>query len=316
MSVSQVWRKHMEHKRRALLALLAVVAVGSVALSGCGETLVSADSSDLDDRETIEAYSEEAGFFDESDIYDVASIPVAGSDQRTELEPVRIWREITERVVTRVVQVDHVEGTADLSVTRELLGTLNIVDSDSTLYVKPMHHTGVRYAEFEKDDEWEPDNDGGYQAGKTHRYRRGPWGLTATSGLLSSSEHLTMHIDWMRVQSATVDVTISDPTLLMSVPDEIMHFEVGQQVTVTVSGPPDDALVFLHTRRHRDALEYDAGVFTGTWTVMHRGAHCAAIQALAHDSIYDSEYPDDCLIWGMPYAVGTENDVEPTERRP
>jgi hypothetical protein len=47
-------------------------------------------------------------------------------------------------------------------------------------------------------------------------------------------------------------------------------------------------------------------VFVGTWTVRHPGVHCAGVQALAHDSIFDSEYPDDSLIWAMPYEVAPE----------
>jgi hypothetical protein len=30
---------------------------------------------------------------------------------------------------------------------------------------------------------------------------------------------------------------------------------------------------------------------------------------MAHDTIYDSDYPDDTLVWGMPYVV-TRADIE------
>jgi hypothetical protein len=65
-----------------------------------------------------------------------------------------------------------------------------------------------------------------------------------------------------------------------------------------------------HDRGHRSPFQYDSGVFVGTWTVTHNGVHCAGVQALAHDSIYDSEYPDDSLIWAMPYEVGDEEESE------
>jgi len=65
-----------------------------------------------------------------------------------------------------------------------------------------------------------------------------------------------------------------------------------------------------HDRGHRSPFQYDGGAFVGTWTVTHEGVHCAGVQALAHDSIYDSEYPDDCLIWAMPYEVGDEEESE------
>ncbi|MCK4408496.1 MAG: hypothetical protein KAW67_00330, partial [Candidatus Eisenbacteria sp.] len=139
------------------------------------------------------------------------------------------------------------------------------------------------------------------------RHRRRGWTLTDVSGLVANSvETLTMDIEWIHVQSATVDTTITDPSVLMAVPDEIMHFELGEEVTVTVSGPPEDAILFLHTRHNRSPFQYDGGVFVGTWTVTYEGVHGAGVQALAHDSIYESEYPDDSLIWAMPYEVGEE----------
>jgi len=78
---------------------------------------------------------------------------------------------------------------------------------------------------------------------------------------------------------------------------------------VTVSGPPEDAIVFLHTRHHRSPFEYSGGTFTGTWTVTRPGRHGAWVQAMAHDTIYDTDYPDDAIIWGTPYFVA-EGNVE------
>jgi hypothetical protein len=215
--------------------------------------------------------------------------------------------------VRRDVHIDQVEGVAEVTVYKEIWGTLNIVDENMVEYEKPMHHEGVRYAVFHRNDDVAPGNGSGSgngnsnSSGETHRYRRGRWTLTAVSGLVANSvETLTINIDEIRVQSATVDTVITDPLALMAVPSEIMHFEVGEEVTVTVSGPPEDAILFLHTRHHRSPFQYDGEAFVGTWTVQHRGVHCAGVQALAHDSIFDSEYPDDSLIWAMPYAVGAE----------
>jgi hypothetical protein len=40
--------------------------------------------------------------------------------------------------------------------------------------------------------------------------------------------------------------------------------------------------------------------------VERRGRHSAWVEAIAHDSIFDSEYPDDTLIWGTPFQVAVE----------
>jgi hypothetical protein len=165
---------------------------------------------------------------------------------------------------------------------------------------KPMHHQGTRYAIFERNDDWERFH-GGHEG---DRHRSGPWTLIDISGFVACSDTLTMEIEWIHVQSASVDTIITDPSALMAVPDEIMSFAMSEEVTVTVSGPPEGSILFLHTRHNRSPFQYQGdGTFQSSWTVSYPGPHCAAVQALAHDSIYDSDYPDDSLVWGMPYEV-------------
>ena len=283
----------------------ALLTIGLFVLAGCGDAITMADVSELDDEEALREFIEDHGFFDETEIYGAESMVSSGTDSREAINPLTFWREVTERHIVRDIHIDHEEGMAEVTIYKEIWGTLNIVDENMVEYEKPMHHEGVRYAVFQRNDDVSQENGDGN--GETHRHRRGRWTLTAISGLVANSvETLTMDIEWIHVQSATVDTTITDPSVLMAVPDEIMHFEVGEDVTVTVSGPPEDAILFLHTRHNRSPFQYDGGVFVGIWTVTHEGVHCAGVQALAHDSIYDSEYPDDSLIWAMPYEVGEE----------
>lgn len=287
--------------------VVVLLALGLFALAGCGDAITMTDVSELDDEETLREFVEEHGFFDETEIYGAGSMTTDDPTSREVIDPLTFWREVTERHVVRDVYIDEATGTAEVTIYKEIWGTLNIIDEDMVEYEKPMHHEGVRYAIFQRTDDVAPGDGEGEENGNGHvnRHRKGRWILTDVSGLVANSvETLTMSIDSIRVQSATVDITITDPSALMVVPDEIMCFEDGEEVTVTVSGPPEDAILFLHTRGHRTPFHYDSGVFLGTWTVTHRGVHCAGVQALAHDSIHDSEYPDDSLIWGMPYEVG------------
>ncbi|MEA3408830.1 MAG: hypothetical protein U9Q95_00620 [Candidatus Eisenbacteria bacterium] len=297
-------------KRMSVPAIAAaLLALGLFVLAGCGDAITMTDVGELNDEEALREFIEDHGFFDETEIYGAESMVSGGTDSREEIDPLTFWREVTERHVVRDVYIDHEEGIAEVTIYKEIWGTLNIIDENMVEYEKPMHHEGVRYAVFHRNNDVSLGNNYGHhgETGNTHRHRRGRWTLTAISGLVANSvETLTMDIEWIHVQSATVDTTISDPSVLMAVPDEIMHFEMGEEVTVTVSGPPEDAILFLHTRGHRSPFQFEGGVFVGTWTVRHDGVHGAGVQALAHDSIYDSEYPDDSLIWGMPYEVGEE----------
>ncbi len=285
-------------KRMSVPAIAgALLTLGLFVLAGCGDAITMTDVSELSDEEALREFIEEHGFFDETEIYGADSMVSDGSGTREEIDPLTFWREVTERHVVRDVYIDHEEGIAEVTIYKEIWGTLNIVDENMVEYEKPMHHEGVRYAVFER----VPDTD------LDRRHRRRGWKLTDISGLVANSvETLTMDIEWIHVLSATVDTTITDPSVLMAVPDEIMSFEMGEEVTVTVSGPPEDAILFLHTRGHRSPFHYEGGVFVGTWTVTYQGVHCTGVQALAHDSIYDSEYPDDSLLWVMPYEVGDE----------
>ena len=293
-------------KRMSVPAIAGVLlTLGLFVLAGCGDAITMTDVSELSDEEALREFIEDHGFFDETEIYGAESMTSDGSGSREEIDPLTFWREVTERHIVRDVYIDHEEGIAEVTIYKEIWGTLNIIDENMVEYEKPMHHEGVRHAVFQRNDDVALA--GGNGNGDTHRHRRGRWTLTDISGLVANSvETLTMDIEWIHVLSATVDITITDPSILMAVPDEIMNFETGEEVTVTVSGPPEDAILFLHTRGHRSPFHYDGGVFVGTWTVVHEGVHGVGVQALAHDSIYDSEYPDDSLIWAMPYEVGDE----------
>lgn len=308
-------------------ALLTVLLSASLfVLAGCGDTVTMSDPSAVDDEDILREYLEDDGIFDDTGPYEVGQIALDGPDGREAIDPLTFWRVVTDHDCYREIVHDPEEGTAEVTVHRQIWGDLHIIGESMIEYVKPFHHEGIRYATFVRDPDWEPPNgegrggqgqSGGGQGGdgqgdtNQHRYRRGPWILTELSGFLAESDTLTVGIDRIRVQSATVDVTITDPLELMAVPDEIMVFEVGEEVTVTVSGPPEDAILFLHTRRWKSPFQYDGvSAFVGTWTVARRGRHCAWVEAMAHDTLFDSEHPEETLIWGMPYAVHDEEIEE------
>ena len=298
----------MLRDKLGLSTLAIVVAAAALSLSGCGDAITSAVTDTADDEAMIRALMDEDEFFELLGPYDGEPVSLGGQATREEIEPYRFWREITEREVTRNITINDTAGTAYAEIYKELWGTFNVLDWHGTLYEKPLHHFGERYATFAYDLDWMP-GPGIGDENKGTQHRHGPWRLTAISGFVAQSETTTVSIDWIHVQSASVDVTITDPLALLAVPDEIMTFPRGEEVTVTVSGPPEDALVFLHAPfRKRPLAPQEDGTFQGSWIVSRRGGHCAWIEALARDSVFDSEYPEDVKIWGMPYEVVFEED--------
>ncbi len=291
----------MRRRWLSVATFAALVSIGVFALSGCGDTTLTGAPSEVDGEAELREFTEDHGFFAETGPYDDEALTSGDSGTRDPIDPLTFWREITERLVVHEFFFDPEEDTCDVTIHREIWGTLNICDQNMVEYEKAMHHQGIRYAIFEHDDDWEEFH-GGDEGDYYHR--RGPWTLTDVSGFVAYSDTLTMEIEWIHVQSASVDTIITDPSVLMAVPDEIMSFAIGEEVTVTVSGPPEDAILFLHTQRNRSPLAYQGdGTFQGSWTATYQGPQSAAVQALAHDSIYDSNYPGDSLVWGMPYEV-------------
>ena len=298
--------------RKYLYGFVALLTVGLFALAGCGDSLTMSDPQAAGDEETLREFLEDDEIFDDIGFYSAERTTVeSGGGDRGDIDPLTYWRVLTEAEVDRETIIDYEAGTADVTVNRDAWGELHILDEDMVEYVKPFHHEGIRYASFILDDDWEPPQGGGQDGsngqGVQHRPRRGPWVLTELSGYRAQSDTLSFEIDWVHVQSESVDVTITDPLELLTVPDDIMKFRVGDEVTVTVSGPPEDAILFLHRRFWRSPFTDNGdGTFTGCWTVSRPGHHTAWVEATSHETIFDSEHPEETLIWGMPYAVARD----------
>jgi len=300
----------MKRSRRGTAAALLVAGSLAAVAGGCGDTDLAGSSATVDDEETLQAFVEEEGLSGLAGPYDGERIAVENDGgTRDDIDPLMFWRVVDEKTWEHTMVVDTELGTAESESRVEIVGTLHVLDESMVEYVKPMHHSGVRYAEFVRDPSATGQNGSGQggDGGAGTQARRGPWVLTAVSGFRAQSDALTMTIDWVRYQGATVDVTVNDPLALLSVPDEIMALSPGEQVTVTVAGPPQGSLVFLHAPRTRVPLQCRPDyTFAGAWTVNRRGRHNVWIEAIARASIFDSEYPDDTLVWGTPYRVLAE----------
>lgn len=311
----------MHTTRLSLFTTLAALALGLFVFAGCGDSLTMTEATGGDEETLVDFMTDESdldGIFDDMGPYESGALSTESSGTRDAIDPLTFWRVVTNRACHRDVVINEDKTIAEVTVYRDIWGVLHIVDESMVEYEKPFHHEGMRMAVFVKDEDWDPGNAGesggngqGEPQGTQNHYRCGPWVLTEISGFKGESDTLTAAIDWIRIQSATVDITVTDPLALMTVPDEIPAFAEGEDVTVTVSGPIEGSNLFLHTRRWKSPLAPEPdGTFAGTWTVSRRGRHTAWIEAMAPGTLHDSEHPEDTLIWGMPYVVLTVDDVE------
>jgi len=301
-----------------LSALSLVLAMSAVLLAGCGDALTSSEPASVTDDDMLREFVDQDEIFDDLGPYE-AGMASDGAGSREIIDPLNFWRTVDQREREVEVLFDSETGIANVTVYRDIWGDLHVLSEDMVEYVKPFHHEGVRYATFLKDEDWKPpqgQNDNGQNQGTIQgpkdRLRHGPWELVELSGFAAESDTLTVSIASMRIQGGGVDVTVDDPLELFAVPDELLAFSEGDEVTVTVSGAPPDGILFLHTRGGKTFLESQGGgTFVGTWTVERRGRHCVWVEVMAHDTIYDSEYPEDTLIWGMPYVVSSDETEDP-----
>jgi hypothetical protein len=302
--------------RKAPVVTLAFLVVAALfILGGCGQNQgpVGLDVSDSDEA-TLRAFVDEYPDLFTFEYQDGSQEGGEGIPESTlpkPIDPVAFWREITDKqrdVGIHIVQ-DSIT-TAEVTVTTHIQGLFHTVTMDSH-YTKEIDDTAVRYAYLEKERP-------GPSNGDTRRH--GGWTLKKISGWEIVSNPCTKQINSVQISSSSglVDTVITDISSLWDVED-LLVFEPGDSVTLTVdTGNPDD-LVFLHAPRvfRRPFKHVGGGVFTGTWVtsqgpsvdVRPRPRH-ATIDVIDHDTVFDDQLPYDSRAWGMVYFVGVRPQVE------
>jgi len=222
------------------------------------------------------------------------------------IEPVAFWREITSREREVDIHITHPGGDslpcAEVTITTYYRGLFHTVSMDSE-YTKEIDDTAVRYAYLEKES-----HDGSDAQMRAY----GGWRLKKVSGWEVASDPCTKEIYSLQITSGSVDTTIADMSSLWDLED-LLAFDPGDSVTLTVdTGNPED-LVFLHAPLcvRRSFKHIGGGIFTGTWVTTEdphvaarsRPRH-AAIDVIDHGTVFDDELPYDSRVWGMVYFVG------------
>ena len=282
-----------------------LIGAGILALTGCtkeGAITVS-------DEDIIQTLIQEdfAPWFEFTEIYqgdstDEGSYQLQGMPSDTFAYVIAWWRRITD--LSRTVEITIHNDTANVTLTREITGVLNLIVTNDTFppdsvvhLTKPLHDTGTRYARF-------------VRTGPPSAPHRG-WTLDAISDVEIHSDNPTIVIDSLRIQGGTYDTVVTNPLSLRS-REDVFAFAPGTPVTVTayVSNPPE-AVVYLHYNNamhmhHRSRFTYlpEEGVFVGTWTTPALpGVYHAGVDVLRIATLKTDDYPYDSNGWFFVYRV-------------
>ncbi|MDH4209934.1 MAG: hypothetical protein OEV79_00580 [candidate division WOR-3 bacterium] len=124
----------------------------------------------------------------------------------------------------------------------------------------------------------------------------------------------TVAIDSLRVTTMTeaVDVLITDPLNTYFALDELITFQSGEQVTLTLYTNVEDGHAFLHTfilawpfYVRLPFTNMGGGVYQGTWNAQLVAIPRFAIfDLISHSTIFTEEGPYDFNGWLLPYMIG------------
>ncbi|NNE43821.1 MAG: hypothetical protein HKN12_06415 [Gemmatimonadetes bacterium] len=281
---------------------LATLLTSTALLSGCfsGDDSPTAAGDEMitaEEQAAIEFVMEEDETNSELTMIDVRSFDSGSGVARAPINTHRWFREpqSVDRNLEIIINAPSGEpATATVNASGTVIGLLHLwtCSADSLLEVtKDFEDDGKRSLMFVK-------------SRRTDRLHRG-WKLVSLSGVHLESPAATVAINSVRVQSGDVDQTLTNVTDLVAVED-LMRFERGAEVTLTVdTGDATDA-VFLHVRRqHRTQFtSNDDGTFSATFFANDRpGARHFAVDVLSDGTLYDDTEAYDNVTWGIPYIV-------------
>jgi len=298
-------------RRYSFLAGLLAVAVVGV---GCSNNGVNPKAQSSNDQGTITATLAaepdflDDGFLDGSATTNLAPAlrgpaPAPGATFAA-LDPFFFWRSIAHRTLAFEFAFADTDSTglprtADVTVHRTFSGTFNIVPRDPSNpnlpdtqheIHKPLIDAWLRHFLLKRID----------VAGVS----RPVWKIAATSAIQVTSENGTTSITSVRLQTSTLDTTLTDPTVFIPL-RRVLRFASEDSVMVTVTTPRTDDVVLLyhHDRRVRLTNNGD-GTYTGKFKAgLFSGWRHFAVNALTHGSLFDDAAPYDSKAWVYPYVV-------------
>lgn len=296
-----------------LTASLAAALLLVLGLAGCGgnhePTAPEGDGSSADRAEVASVLAEtpevvEDGEF-ESDV--AMSLDAGAEGSLAAVQPLRWWREyrrVERRFEFAFADTDSTgrPRTAVVTVHKHLQGVLNVLAGDPPAEGEPVDTATVRRIQKPIQDHW-------VRRVLLHRvWREGMdrprWRVVATSGVeVESRDHVT-EIASLRIESAGVDTTISNP-LAFQFLRRLVRLEPDTEVTLTVTTGNSADLVILYHRggRHRFANHGDGTHSARFRTSLFAGIRHFGVNALSRGTLFDDAEPYDSDAWLLPYVV-------------
>ena len=291
------------------LPMLGVALALAFPLAGCGResalTAPPGSPSEAQDRAEIEqTLAASPDVMDESTYAseEESTTDDGGALARAGL-PLRFWRRITD--VQRRFEFAFSDPdssgqptTAKVTVHTLLSGTFNIrrpdpddsTRSDGEIVHKRLRDHAVRHVLLKRVRV----NDAG----------RALWKIVAVSGVQVRSQDAITAIQSLRIRSASLDTTITNPLELRRL-RRILTFDAGERVELTVTTSASDDFVLLVRPAARFAFHHNGdGTFTGRWSVPAvPGIKLVGVNALSHGTLFDDLAPYDSEAWLFHFAV-------------
>lgn len=130
------------------------------------------------------------------------------------------------------------------------------------------------------------------------------WRIVATSGVKITSRDAVTRIESLRIQSAGVDTTITDPLAFFRL-RRVPRLEIGADVMLTVTTLAGDDVVLLYLWGHRSRFHNNGDhTYSATFKAPDQaGLRHVGVNALSHGTLLDGSAPYDSQSWIEPYVV-------------
>ncbi|HET9951616.1 MAG TPA: hypothetical protein VFS09_07475 [Candidatus Eisenbacteria bacterium] len=232
-----------------------------------------------------------------------AAAGVSGTTEAA-LDPFFFWRQIEHRTLAFQIAFADSDSTglprtAFVTVKRDFSGWFNIVPRDAshpdlpdTAHVthKPLIDHWVRNFLMKRVD--------------LPGMQRPMWKIASASAIEVTAENATTLVTSVRVRTASLDTTLTDPSALIPL-RRVLRFSPEDTVTVTVATPRTDDVVLLYHHDRRERLTNNGdGTYSGRFRAgLFSGWRHFAVNALSHGTLYDDAAAYDSKAWIYPYVI-------------
>ena len=286
----------------------ALFALAGLALTGCGRSTSStqataAPPTGSDQAQVASVLAQNPDYVNEDLYQSELAQPYDQTAGLAAIQPLRFWRTITGVESVFDTQFGPPDSTgrptsALVTIHRHLTGTFNVVagvvtptDTTRTLVQKPLDDAWTRHIALVRvPDRLDP------------AITR--WRLAGTSGVDVRTKDGVTRVQSLRIQTAELDTTITDPLELHRL-RRMIFLPAGSEVTLTATtGSASDVVLFYGHDMRRRFVNNGDGTFTFTFPAgRFIGLRNFGVDALSHGTLFDDSAPYDSNAWLFVYVV-------------